>query len=157
MRTMLFFIIVITVLLTACLPTPDLYYDQATDISERAVLGRNILIEDALPDLEDCQRSISSPAACDRAVSKLAELPKIVDRARTDMMALDPPPEARRWHSDIIALYADASESIDTIVNAYYAGDLDSFLTGFEEFESIMARENQLILESRSRRAGGEA
>jgi hypothetical protein len=151
MRTTLFFIIVITMLLTACLHTPDPYYDQAADISERAVLGRSILIEDALPDLEDCQRSISSPAACDRAVSKLAELPKIVDRARTEMMALDPPPEARRWHSDIIAYYADASESITTIVNAYYAGDLDGFLTGFEELESIMAREDQLILESRSR------
>jgi hypothetical protein len=128
----------------ACQIAGDPYYDKAADISEEAAAEAEVLSEGMLADVEDCERSIFSVAACDRAVSKLDQFRQVVDTAHVKLLVLNPPAEAIAWHQDILALYGDASACLSAAVRAYNNGNEDVFMSQFAKLDSIMEREDEL-------------
>lgn len=149
MRLLLIASVLAWMLLAAGCQPGDPYYDRASDITDEASRRVQILMEDAFADSEDCGRSIFSTAACDRAIDKLDEVRGVLSHVRADMLALDPPPEARLWHDRYLQFVNDASGTIGHAVNAYYDLDVDSFIANLGRFEELAKTEDELVREFR--------
>jgi len=105
----------------------------------------DVLYEGIIVDAEDCERSLFSVAACDRGILKMDELRRLLDSTRAQIAALDPPPEAESWHRDYLRFLSEASNSLNSAINAYYDLDLDTYLYQLDRFDALVEREDDLV------------
>ena len=64
--------------------------------------------------------------------------------ARAKLSALEPPSEARSWHSDYLAFLRDTENTFRGAVVAWNSGDLAQFENSLAEFDRLTQREDVL-------------
>lgn len=137
----------VLLVLTACQSAVDPYFDEVADEQDKLASESVVIVEAMETDIEICERSVFSTAACDRVIDKFDEFRSTVDETRATVRQLDPPPEAAGWHQDYLDYLEEASTWANSVVTAYYGLDFDAMDAALVRIDDIVEEEDRLAVE----------
>jgi hypothetical protein len=137
--------LVLATAIVACQSSGDPYFPKVVDqqVAFGDAVGRlNVALN---ANVDACQRSTFSTAACDGVIGKFDEFRSAVAQVRRSVTKLEPPSEASGWHKEYLTHLRGVEAWANNVATAHQAGDWNGFVAEVEKFnEDIKAYNHRL-------------